>query len=128
MAIAFNCFGGFSGDIDLSFDRKGNIALQISQSEFINEKNNTRNIGGIAAGIAGRIQFTNAETVYDLNGNSEYGGFTVGSNPYVGIDYISLPNARGVYNNDIDGFHLQIGYGVGQIYIYQEDTQKHLGI
>lgn len=113
LAMGFNCFGGYSGDVDLSFDMYGNIALQTSQAEYIGQKYNTRNIGIIDGGVAGQLQFTNAETVYDLNGNAEYIGFTAGAGPYGGVDVISLPDISGRYNNDIDGFQLQVGFGAG---------------
>ncbi len=112
LAFGFNVFGGFSGDLDISVDRHGNIALQTSKAEFIDERYNTRNIGILDFGIAGQLQYTNAETVYDLNGNAEYIGVTAGAGPYVGIDAISLPDSNGKYN-DIDGVQLQVGGGVG---------------
>ena len=112
LAMGFNCFGGFAGDVDLSFDMHGNIALQASQARFIDERYNTRNIGIIDDGFAGQLQFTNADTVFDLNGNAEYVGFTAGAGPYGGIDAIALPNANGKYDS-IDGFQLQAGLGVG---------------
>ena len=64
--------------------------------------------GGIDAGVSKTVQFTNAETVYDLERLGESIGGSGGFAGYFGVDAINLNG-----DNKIDGYAISTGVGVG---------------
>ena len=103
-------FFGYSQYDAISIDFKGNIAFQKVKSGL--SIDGTMNNGMIGLNIGGQIQFTNAQTVYDLNGKSTNTGASGGGGPYWGLDLISFspPNDP---NGKIDGISVATGAGIG---------------
>lgn len=105
-----NIFLGVSIEIDLSFDKYGNIALQYSYSLPIDDE--TANIGLLDIGAMMGVQFTNAETVYDLEGVSGYVGASAGASFSGGLDIITFDDLANP-NAGMDGFQMLFGIGIG---------------
>ena len=77
--------------------------------------------------IGGQIQFTNAQTVYDLNGKSTNIGASGGDGPYLGLDLISFspPNDP---NGKIDGISASAGLGTvsyTHLDVYKRQRHRH---
>ena len=101
---------GISLSFGFAFDGHGNFDLQYSHA--IPGVDDTAMVGGlgVSAGIA--VQYTKADTVYDLYGQATYVGASVGPGWYVGGDIVSFDDAS---NPDmtIDGFQFVAGVGFG---------------
>ena len=109
-------FVGISEAFSISLDDDWNVVLQHSYSEpnYVND-NQTFHIGLSDMGMAVGLQTTNDDTVYDLEGNASYVGFSAGSGPFVGFDFVSSghnPTKEGSKDN-ISGWQVCIGYGIG---------------
>ena len=91
----------------LSIDRHGNVALQMSGANPGDWRGSSY-FGGIDAGVSKTVQFTNAETVYDLERLGESIGGSGGFAGYFGVDAINLNG-----DNKIDGYAISTGVGVG---------------
>ena len=91
----------------LSIDRHGNVALQMSGANPGDWRGSSY-FGGIDAGVSKTVQFTNAETVYDLERLGESIGGSGGFAGYFGVDAINLNG-----DNKIDDYAISTGVGVG---------------
>ncbi len=114
---------GFSVGIGISFDFSGNIAIQYSYS--VPKSSQEMSIGLLDIGAAIQVQYTNAETVDDLNGISSYIGGSGGVLGYGGVDVISsAPVADMSGDGEIDGFQVSVGVGVGvDMHVSQTKTK-----
>ena len=103
---------GLSGSVGLSFDGEGNMALQTTYAlpAYLNEK--TSIFGILSAGASSSIQWTEANTVDDLNGPGFSGGFSGGYLWYSwGGDFICAGDEMRAENPKVNG--LESGSGVG---------------
>lgn len=110
-----NLILGYSADVGVSIDRNGNFAIQYSDTNSTEEKKNQASSVGVAdIGVGFQLQVTNAKTVYDLEGYTEYYGVSGGVLGYGGVDLV-----RGLESGDtndpsgIYGVQVQVGVGVG---------------
>ncbi|MBE6686970.1 MAG: RHS repeat-associated core domain-containing protein, partial [Ruminococcaceae bacterium] len=98
------CFFGASISIGIFGDDNGNFDIQWSYSVPFTE---STMIGVLDAGVGAAVQFTNADTVYDLYGPSTIVGASGGPSWYVGGDVISFDGEA------IDGCQITAGVGAG---------------
>lgn len=101
---------GIGGDIDVSWDKKGNIVVQYSY--VCPGVDDTSSAGLLNAGVALQYQRTDAESVYDLEGNATYIGASAGPSWYFGYDALSFDDASSM-NSSANGGQFQFGYGIG---------------
>ena len=101
---------GISVSFGVAFDDNWNFDLQYSY--IIPGVDDTAMVGiaGVGAGIA--LQYTKADTVYDLYGPATYVGASAGPGWYVGGDIVSFSDASNP-EMTTDGFQLVAGVGVG---------------
>jgi len=99
---------GTSLSAGFAFDDNGNFDWQYSYA--IPGVDDTSMVGGIGIGGGLAVQFTQADTVYDLYGLATYIGASAGPGWYVGGDIVSFSDAS---DSDMttDGFQLYAGYG-----------------
>lgn len=92
----------------ISIDKYGNIAVQTSISHPFDNKYDTQYIGTFDVGCSIFGQITDAETVYDLEGNGESVGGSAALGGLFGLDGINLDE-----DNELEGGSIQIGGGFG---------------
>ena len=73
---------------------------------------NTVMAGGIGAGAGIAVQYTKADTVYDLYGPATYVGASAGPGWFVGGDIVSFSDASDS-EMTTDGFQFVTGVGIG---------------
>ena len=101
---------GISLSFGFAFDDQGNFDWQYSYA--VPGVDNTVMVGGISAGAGIAIQYTKADTVYDLYGPATYVGASAGPGWYVGGDIVSFSDASDP-DMTTDGFQFVAGVGVG---------------
>ena len=110
-------YWGVSGTISLSFDDDGNVAIQNSYSEpYYENDGKTMHLGLMDVGAAISFQWTNDDTIRDLNGNTTYLGGSVGIlSASGGIDlvYSNHNPIKDQLPGTPTGFQVSIGKGVG---------------
>ena len=85
---------------------------------------NTASVGLLDAGASIALQYTNADTVYDLYGPATYLGVSGGPWWYVGADLISFEDASDLAS-DFDGFQIVGGFGAGfDLHVTETYTRK----
>ena len=102
-------FGGYA-DIGVSYDWKGNVAIQWSYA--VTGVNDTASVGILDAGASVGWTFTDAEDVDGLLGPSSAIGASGGYLGYAAIDLISFEDMSDM-NGDVDGFQIGGGVGIG---------------
>ena len=110
IAVNANVGIGTGGDIDISWDKKGNVVLQYSY--VCPGIDDTSSAGLLDAGIAVQYQWTDAESVYDLEGNASYVGASGGLGWYLGYDTVSFDDMSDM-NGSVNGGQMQLGFGAG---------------
>ena len=109
-------FIGISESFSISLDDDWNVVIQHAYSEpsYLND-NQTFHIGLCDMGIALGLQTTNDDTVYDLEGNASYVGFSAGSGLFVGFDFVSSGHnpMKEDSKDNITGWQACVGYGLG---------------
>ena len=110
IAVNANVGIGTGGDIDISWDKKGNVVLQYSY--VCPGIDDTSSAGLWDAGIAVQYQWTDAESVYDLEGNASYVGASGGPGWYLGYDTVSFDDMSDM-NGSVNGGQMQLGFGAG---------------
>ena len=101
---------GISLSFGFAFDDQGNFDWQYSYA--IPGVDDTVMVGGIGAGAGIAVQYTKADTVYDLYGPATYVGASAGPGWYVGGDIVSFSDANDP-EMTTDGFQFVAGVGVG---------------
>ena len=101
---------GISLSFGFAFDDQGNFDWQYSYA--IPGVDDTAMVGGIGAGAGIAVQYTKADTVYDLYGPATYIGASVGPGWYIGGDIVSFSDASDP-EMTTDGFQIVAGVGVG---------------
>ena len=101
---------GISLSFGFAFDDQGNFDWQYSYA--IPGVDDTVMVGGIGAGAGIAVQYTKADTVYDLYGPATYVGASAGPGWYVGGDIVSFSDANDP-EMTTDGFQFIAGVGVG---------------
>jgi RHS repeat-associated protein len=108
---------GISRNISIAFDDDGNVVIQTSYSEpfFVND-GETLHIGLFDAGFGFALQYTEDDTVYDLEGPTTYVGTSAGT----GLFYTGADMVFSGYNpikektlKKPTGFQLTVGWGIG---------------
>ena len=99
---------GISLSLGFAFDDQRNFDLQYSYA--IPGVDDTVMVGGIGIGGGIAVQYTKADTVYDLYGPATYVGASAGPGWYVGGDVVSFSDASDP-EMTTDGFQLYAGYG-----------------
>ncbi len=121
IGINATLFLGISGDIDLSFDGHGNVAVQYS--EAIPFHDNEMAVGIADAGIALQFQGTCLDSVEDLEGVSSTVGASGGYLGYFGIDGMSTSPMNDLNDKDFEGIQIGVGLGIGMdIHLVQGNT------
>jgi len=100
---------GVSISVGVYWDDEGNVDWQWSYS--VPGVDDTVGVGVLDVGVSAAVQYTNADTVYDLYGPSYYVGASGGPLWYVGADLIGFED--GNPNNGVDGVQLVGGFGWG---------------
>ena len=125
ISISGTLSGVFGLGISLSFgfaiDDQGNFDWQYSYA--IPSVDDTDMVGVMSAGIGAAVQYTNADTVYDLYGHATYIGASGGLEWYVGGDIVSFSDASDL-EGAVDGFQFTAGYGAGvDVHIIESYTR-----
>ena len=100
---------GISVSFGFAFDSQGNFDWQYSYA--IPGVDNTAMVGEVGVGGGVAIQYTRADTVYDLYGPATYVGVSAGPGWYVGGDIVSFSDASDP-EMTVDGFQFSAGVGV----------------
>ena len=111
-SISLNAvFGlGISLSFGFAFDNKGNFDLQYSYA--IPGVNDTAMVGAVGVGVGISVQYTKADSVYDLYGPATYVGASGGAGLSLGGDIVSFSDASDS-EMTTDGFQFSVGYGLG---------------
>ena len=104
LSVSFSgvCGLGISAGIGFAFDDQGNFDWQYSYA--IPGVDGTSMVGAVGVGLGVGLQYTKAETVYDLYGPATYIGASAGPGWYVGGDIVSFSDASDPQMTT-DGFH-----------------------
>ena len=109
-------------DIGLSFDWKGNTALQWSYA--IPGVDDTLSLGVLDIGATISVAFTDANDIYELLGKSSAMGVSTGFFKYLSFDLLSFDEMEDT-NGDIDGLQIGVGYGGGfDIHMMESYTRE----
>ena len=118
----FNSIFGLGVSFSLGYvlDDKGNFARQFSYA--IPGINDTVAVGGVGYGAGLAIQYTNADTIYDLRGTSTCIGASVGAGLCIGGDIITFSNISDP-EVTFNGFQFSVGYGGSvDVHVIKSDT------
>ena len=111
----------------VSFDDDGNFAFQGYYS--LPTSPDTLSVGLADAGISAQLQFTNYDTVDELNGIGSSVGFSGGLGTYIGADIVAPGSVSSIFNSSEKkdskgGIKVYVGKGVGlDIHVAQSNTK-----
>jgi len=125
----FFCVGA-SFSINFAIDDDFNFAIQCSYSSPTFIDDGTFNVGIADVGGGVSVQYTNDDTVYDLEGSSICLGATYGAGPYVGGDVVwsgkTMDDLAQLYEPP-NGFQITGGYGGGvDVHLRQTKTYTRI--
>ncbi len=108
-SISGSAVFGIGINLGIGFVIDDNWNFDVQWTYSVPGCNDTFMVGGISAQASVSVQYTSADTVYDLYGPSSSAGFGVGN---VGFDVISFSDASDP-NKELDGVQISVGVGAG---------------
>ena len=109
-------FFGVSGSIGIVVDDKWNVAIQASYSAPTYMDSDLYHVGLADIGIGGSAQFTDDDTLFDLEGPACYAGVSGGAGPSFGVDmvYSGVEISNDEQSDEMpNGVSASVGYGIG---------------